>query len=212
MVPKREVICADSLPWLAQRPHSLDAIVTGLPDLAEMEGMLPDSYAAWFIEAVGHCLRAVRPEGYAIFCQTDRKLAGHLLSKAAMCFEAASRRKAFLVWHKIVLRRKVGAVDFFRPGFCHLMCFSKLGTAGRAGPDVFTPEPLSWANGMPITAIRYAVEFAGRNAPATIVDPFCGIGTVLAIAGDLGLDATGIDISEDMCAQAREYGRMLNER
>ena len=39
----------------------------------------------------------------------------------------------------------------------------------------------------------------------TIVDPFCGKGTVLAVANELELDAFGIDIDESMCAEARKF-------
>jgi tRNA G10 N-methylase Trm11 len=36
------------------------------------------------------------------------------------------------------------------------------------------------------------------------VDPFCGFGTVLAVANALGLDAVGVAIAARMCRQARE--------
>jgi tRNA G10 N-methylase Trm11 len=36
-----------------------------------------------------------------------------------------------------------------------------------------------------------------------VVDPFCGFGTVLAVANALGLDAVGVDVSPRMCRRAR---------
>jgi SAM-dependent methyltransferase len=36
-----------------------------------------------------------------------------------------------------------------------------------------------------------------------VVDPFCGLGTVLAVANALGLDAVGVDIAPRMCRRAR---------
>jgi tRNA G10 N-methylase Trm11 len=36
----------------------------------------------------------------------------------------------------------------------------------------------------------------------TVVDPFCGWGTILAVANSLGLDAVGVDIAPRMCRRA----------
>ena len=40
--------------------------------------------------------------------------------------------------------------------------------------------------------------------PGHVLDPFCGTGTTLAAAQDLGRDATGIDIDEENAWLARE--------
>jgi tRNA G10 N-methylase Trm11 len=44
------------------------------------------------------------------------------------------------------------------------------------------------------------------------VDPFCGYGTVLAVANALGLDAVGVDLSARMCARARTLSVDLPRR
>lgn len=49
-------------------------------------------------------------------------------------------------------------------------------------------------------ACRYLRE---ETDTAVVVDPFCGHGTVLAVANTLGLDALGIDLSSRKCAFAR---------
>jgi tRNA G10 N-methylase Trm11 len=36
------------------------------------------------------------------------------------------------------------------------------------------------------------------------LDPFCGVGTVLAVANALGLDALGVERSTKRCEQARQ--------
>jgi tRNA G10 N-methylase Trm11 len=38
----------------------------------------------------------------------------------------------------------------------------------------------------------------------TIVDPFCGVGTVLAVANQHGLDAIGIEIAASRAEKARD--------
>jgi tRNA G10 N-methylase Trm11 len=43
-----------------------------------------------------------------------------------------------------------------------------------------------------------------ETSTRTVVDPFCGWGTVLAVANALGLDAVGVDIAPRMCGRARK--------
>jgi tRNA G10 N-methylase Trm11 len=72
-------------------------------------------------------------------------------------------------------------------------------------PDVIAdPGRQPWVRAMGIRAAAHAVRFARDHAGAsTILDPFCGVGTVLAVANALGLAASGVDLSRKRCAQAR---------
>ena len=48
-----------------------------------------------------------------------------------------------------------------------------------------------------------------RCGPSQLVfDPFCGHGTVLAVANEMGLDAVGVEISRKRCRAALRL-RML---
>ena len=51
-----------------------------------------------------------------------------------------------------------------------------------------------------VDACRFVLN---ETTTRTIVDPFCGWGTVLAVANALGLDAVGVDLSARMCKRAR---------
>jgi tRNA G10 N-methylase Trm11 len=48
--------------------------------------------------------------------------------------------------------------------------------------------------------VRFGKEQVGAKI---IFDPFCGVGTVLAVANALGLDALGVEKARKRCEQAR---------
>ena len=53
-------------------------------------------------------------------------------------------------------------------------------------------------------ALLERIIAASSNPGDVVLDPFCGSGTTLQAAHDLGRDWIGIDVSEDACALARE--------
>jgi hypothetical protein len=62
-----------------------------------------------------------------------------------------------------------------------------------------------WVRAMGIRGAGHAVRFARDEVKAhRIFDPFCGVGTVLAVANTLGLDALGVEKSAKRCEQARQ--------
>ena len=57
---------------------------------------------------------------------------------------------------------------------------------------------------MGVTACEVACQFlADETESRLVVDPFCGKGTVLAVANTMGFDAIGIDLSAKRCRAAR---------
>ena len=65
------------------------------------------------------------------------------------------------------------------------------------------------ANAVSLEAGRYVLQ---ETPTRTIVDPFCGWGTVLAVANALGLDAVGVDIAPRMCGRARKLRYRIESR
>jgi hypothetical protein len=49
-------------------------------------------------------------------------------------------------------------------------------------------------------ACRWVLE---NTATRTVVDPFCGVGTVLAVANELGMDAVGVELNKKRARKAR---------
>lgn len=200
MSPSREVICTDALPWMAEH-EGAGGVVTSLPDADEMGWEIP-AWRDWFTEAAGLALAVPGPDATAVFYQTDRKYEGAVESKAALLMLVAEARRYRMLWHKIALRRDVGKIDLHRPGYTHLMAFSREAKPGPATPDVFPAGTMVYPNAMGATAAEVAINLVSATSPV-IYDPFCGRGSVLAIANALGHDAVGIDIDPDQCELAR---------
>jgi tRNA G10 N-methylase Trm11 len=51
------------------------------------------------------------------------------------------------------------------------------------------------------TAVRWLRDHAAARC---IVDPFCGVGTALAVANALGLDAIGVELHAGRAERARQ--------
>jgi DNA modification methylase len=65
---------------------------------------------------------------------------------------------------------------------------------------------------MGVRACLEACRFVLEETPTrTVVDPFCGWGTVLAVANALGMDAVGVDLSLRMCRRARTLHWAMDE-
>jgi hypothetical protein len=195
------IVCADALPWLESECPPC-SIVASPPDADEIDQPL-DRWAEWYRAALVACFRALAPGSAAVIYATDRKAGGQWHSKPLLAAEAAREAGVRLLWHKIALRRRVGATDLHRPGFSHLLAFGGPKTPpGPATPDVMERGAMVYPNGMGLIAARFAVQFAARpNVP--LVDPFCGRGTVPAVAEALGFNAIGVDIMESQCEAAR---------
>jgi hypothetical protein len=89
MEPKREVVCADAIPWLRERGVIAGACaVTSLPDVSEV-GVTLEVWRAWFSDAVRLVVNAVPDESAALFFQSDIKRDGEWIDKGAMVIRAA---------------------------------------------------------------------------------------------------------------------------
>lgn len=192
--------CADAVEWLRGQ-RDVGSVVTSLPDAEEIGRPLAE-WAPWFHQSVRLCVAAASPGCPVVLYQTDRKGEGQTHSKALLCMSAAASAGARLLWHKIVLRRDVGKVDIHRPGFTHLMAFSVKARPGTASPDVIERGRMIYPNAMGMDAALFAVRFAA-GYDRRLVDPFCGRGTIPAVAEALGLEAVGVDIDPAQCEHAR---------
>ena len=64
---------------------------------------------------------------------------------------------------------------------------------------------MAWARAMGVDSAFEAIQFlrlASPHASTCVVDPFCGVGTVLVAANEAGMDAVGVDLSRARCRVA----------
>ena len=205
----RTVHCADALQWLAALPGPLDgcSMLTSLPDATELPGIGQQAWRRWFVEAARLVLRRTPDDGAALFYQSDVKRAGRWVDKAYLVQRAAEEEGAALLFHKIVCRKPAGTVTFGRAAYGHLLCFSRGLEAdpARSTADVLADAGrMTWVRAIGLTACRVACGFIlEQTTTRTVVDPFCGLGTVLAVANEMGMDAIGVELNQKRARKAR---------
>jgi hypothetical protein len=210
--PSRHIVCQDAFEWLRCHPASPGmSIVTSLPDVSELAGMTLESWSGWCSDTARLLLEWLLPSGVAIFYQSDIRRGAVWVDKAYLVQRGAERAGGVLLWHRIGCRKAPGTPSLGRASYSHLLCFARAAPAWPPRhplPDVL-PDlgAMSWSRGMGSAACalicRYLVE---ETTTTTVVDPFCGEGTLLAVANAMGLAAVGIDRSPKRCQTAREAG------
>lgn len=216
--PSRVVVQAEALAWMgANAAPPRASVVTSLPDVSEL-AMPIEAWRVWFEDAARAVLRWIPEGGVAVFFQSDIRHGGGWVDKGHLVHRAADAEGATLLWRSTVCRKPAGTVSAGRPGTSHLMAFARpaatesergaLGpkTLGMRGlpPDVIPDAGfMPWSRAMGATACRAACRYLLAVGTTTLVDPFCGRGTALAVANAMGLDAIGVDVSAKAARAAR---------
>jgi hypothetical protein len=202
----REVIQAEAFGWMDRtvaRPGT--SVVTSLPDVSEVP-MRFDEWRAWFVDAVRRVIRWVPPDGVAIFFQSDVRHRGAWVDKGHLVMCGADAEGAVTLWHRIVCRQPPGVLTQGRASYSHMIGLAHAPLPPRRPRADVLPEAgrKTWSRAMGshacTSACRYLLE---ETVTRRVVDPFCGHGTVLAVANALGLDAIGVDLSARRCRAAR---------
>lgn len=214
--PSRTVHHGDGLAWLAaaRSEGALGgvSIITSLPDVSELPTLGPEGWERFFVDAARACCEAIDDDALAIFFQSDVKhpdaTRGSVwIDKGALVTRAAVEAGLATIFHRIVLRVPAGTVTHGRAAYSHLLGFSRRARLdlSRPGADVIPDAgPTTWTRGMGLHACRAACEAVISFTPTRVVlDPFCGHGTVLAVANELGLDAIGVELGGKRARKAR---------
>lgn len=225
----RHVYQADARVWLAENPAPDGAsVVTSLPDVSEVPPHALDGWRSWFVDTAKEAIAWTPRDGVAIFFQSDIRHDGIWIDKGYLVMRAAEEAAASVVWHKIVCRKPPGTVSLGRPSYSHMLCIARDPIAVReasrtrreaerederpridphvgAGPDVLPDAgEMTWSRAMGVAACVVACRYLkASTGTRVVVDPFCGHGTILAVANAFGLDGIGVDLSAKRCRAAR---------
>ena len=204
----RTLHVGDGLQWLdGATLLPTHAIVTSMPDASELPSMSFEAWRAWFVAAATRLCERTVDESVTVFYQTDVLREGRWVDKGHLVATAAERAGAACLFHKVVCRAPAGSTTFGRPGYAHLMAFSRnlRVPPAAASADVLPGlGEMSWSRAMGTAACEATAQFLLRATPCrTVIDPFCGLGTMLAVANAYGLDAVGIERSRRRAARAR---------
>lgn len=206
--PRRDVVHGDARAWLDENPAPAGAsVVTSLPDFSELPELGMDGWRAWFVETARAVIRWLPERGVAVFFQSDVRVGGAWIDKGYLVHRALEEERASLVWHRIVCRKPAGTASYGRATYSHMLCVAR---AERPRPRHGAADVLPdaghqpWSRAMGVLACRAACRYLkDETETSLVVDPFCGHGTVLAVANELGLDALGVDRSRAQCKAAR---------
>jgi hypothetical protein len=207
-VPTREVYEGDGIAWLREAMLGPEhAIVTSIPDVSEMQPIALEAWRQLAIDVTALACSKIAASSVVVMYQTDIKVDGRTIDKGYLVSTGAERAGAHCLWHKIVCRAAPGHRTFGRPAYGHFIAFSReLRVPNEAStPDVL-PElgAMTWARAMPMSAAVATIEFLRRHtACRVVVDPFCGLGTILAVANEHGMDAIGVELSNKRARKAR---------
>jgi hypothetical protein len=207
--PTRAVHHGDALAWLrANGPLTGASVITSLPDLSELPALDLAGWRDWFIDAAALTMSSLTDDGVAFFYQSDIRHGGRWVDKGALVQAAGARASMSLLFHKIVCRKPPGTTSLGRASYAHLLAFARGArpTPRRPTPDVlpdpgFVPGRKAMGAAACLLACRHILD---ETPTRTVVDPFCGWGTALAVANAVGLDAIGVDLSARMCRRARQ--------
>lgn len=192
----------DSLEYL-QTAAKYKAIITSLPDMEEV-GLGVDAWAEWLKRAARLLAKILTDDGVIFFYQTNRKYKGGLIDKMNIISNEFTEKGFRCILQKIVLKQKPETVNFFRPTYTNLFAFSKKLKAGKSTADVIFAGKMIYKNAMGFNAVELCVNYIKKNIETdTIFDPFCGQGSVLKIANDMGYNTIGIDIMQEQCDKAK---------
>ncbi len=208
----RTVHCEDAVEWLHHSPVLEGcSLVASMPDISEFHGYTLAAWKEWFFQTASLILSRTPDNGVTVFYQSDIKIEGTWVDKGYICQKAAEALGHELLWHKIICRFKPGLVSFGRPGYTHVLCFSKglrIHDLSHSSADVI-PEigDKTWERGMGLEACVLIAKFISTQTQTkTLVHPFCGQGAMLAVANSFGLSGIGIERS----SKRAELARTLN--
>ena len=178
------------------------------------ELMSVEAYERWIENTARTLVEKLDKDCAAIFYQTDtRSIDDGYIDKGYFVTKGARSAGAAMLFHKIVLRAPPDCpTSGLNASFSHLLAFGSpkgcafpapTGPGARSCPDVCSKGAADWPKGTGPLAASHAVRYLRDGLQcATIIDPFCGTGAVLAVAEALGCSSVGVELNKGRARQA----------
>jgi DNA modification methylase len=179
---------------------SVDLVFTSVPDLHEVNITNEKEYQSFLSHCVDEFSRVIKPRGFVVLAQTDRRRCGHILPKHLILSNAMLEQGFLIKDHKVVIKQAVDTVNLFRLTYANLLVFTRRGTIpinkrrGEYLRDCWTCRYESykgvwlWDDDFVITVITTLTQ---END--FVFDPFAGRGSVLRCCRRLGRRYLGVE-------------------
>lgn len=200
----KTIICDDAIHYLnEQSNNSIPNIITGLPDLDEMN-LSFDDYLKFFVSTIELLMDKINTNGFLFFLQTDRLYKKTWLDKSSIIINISKQKNLNLLFHKIILNRDVGKINLHRPTYSHFLCFSRFNSVGIRTPDVFYSGTKIYKNASSRKATQVAIDIIKKKFNYPVLDPFNGRGTTTSLCEFNNIDSIGVDIDSKQCEYAEK--------
>lgn len=176
----------DSLEYLKQIPNNcVDLIFTSPPDLSQTE-YDKEGFKQFINLFLSEFNRIVRPTGFIVISQQDRRFEGEILSYHNLYINQLIELGFKIKDEKILIRNKAERVDLYKFTYQYFTCFTKRGTiatnkrTGRWLQDIIIDKEQE-INGQYIWSLDFCSLVINTLTEERdwVVDPFAGYGPVL---------------------------------
>jgi DNA modification methylase len=202
-------IFGDCFPHLKKIDKKFDLILTSIPDMYEINLRLKDYQAMFLPNVVDLVSSIIKDDKFVVLCQTDRKYKGTIFPKHMYMTQAMLDKGFILKDYKILLRSNPECMDQFRLIFSHILIFTVRGKFKKdLDPEFkrhiieskFPANKNYWREDFPTLMIKNLT-----NEDDLVLDLFCGRGTVLKCARDLGRQYLGYEIDKEVYKEGIAY-------
>lgn len=168
--------------------ETVDLVLTSCPDLSQTPFGKSETgaYRLFQQKAMLEFARIIKPDGFVVICQTDRRVNGSILSNHMWYAECLEDQGMILKDYKIVVRNEVGKRDMYYFTFQHMLVYTREGTIHRGGDwlkDIYVDKQEKVLNQSVWSQdfCKYVIENL-TDENDLVVDPFAGVGSVLYAA------------------------------
>jgi site-specific DNA-methyltransferase (adenine-specific) len=211
---------ADAVEFMRLMPdNSVDLIFTSPPDLTEVPwfnqksmGATVNQYEQFQTSFTEEFCRVVKPTGFIVISQTDRKLNGLVMSHFTKYVEEMRVWGFNLKDQKIMVKRPpVGRVSLFRFTYQMMGIWTVNGSFPRKGEflkDIIVDNENVYQHKGILTWTQHLCQLVVESLtkPGDLVmDPFAATGPVCFAAQKLGREYLGIEIDQQIFREARAH-------